>query len=82
MNLSKDHPQLAECHFAVNDTVRIRWGQRRGHIGRIVQRQLARVYRVRFPDGEELFYAEEGLDPWILGWPGPAAPLHIPPSTS
>ncbi len=82
MALSKDRPQLAEYGFAINDAVRIRWGQRRGQIGRIVQRQPARVYRVTFSDGEELFYAEEGLDAWILGWPGPTAPPPIPSSSS
>ena len=80
MTLSKERPQ-ADYQFAVNDPVRIRWGQRRGQVGRIVQRQPARIYRVRFPDSEELFYAEEGLDRWILGWAGPTVPPPVPSSS-
>jgi hypothetical protein len=81
MTLSKERPQ-AEYQFAINESVRIRWGQRCGQVGRIVQRQPARVYRVGFSDGEELFYAEEGLDQWTLGWAGPTVPPPVPSSSS
>ena len=51
----------SDFRFVVHEPVRIRWGRRRGQVGRVIQRQPARIYQVRFPDGEVLFYAEESF---------------------
>ena len=53
---------LASCRFRVNDRVRVCWRGRQGQVGRVVQRQLARVYRVRFDDGAELFFGQDGIE--------------------
>jgi hypothetical protein len=47
--------------FRVGDRVTIRFGERQGQHGQIVERQPAEVYKVRLPDGTALFFSRQSL---------------------
>lgn len=47
--------------FGVGDRVTIRYGERQGQHGLVVERQPAEVYKVRLPDGTALFFSRQSL---------------------
>ena len=47
--------------FSVGEQVVVRYGSRGGQQARVVEKQPADVYKVRFPDGAHLYYSRTGL---------------------
>jgi hypothetical protein len=47
--------------FSVGEHVIIRYGERAGQHGLVVNRQLAEIYEVRLKDGTTLFFSRQSL---------------------
>jgi hypothetical protein len=58
---SADIGETFMTHFDVGEQVLIRYGKHQGQTAKVLESQLADVYKVKASDGSVLFYTSKGL---------------------